>query len=276
VLHGARPALFSRGLGVGWFGEVRLRYGRCRTRRFVWAGVGPVSARKRRRCLFGRETLATLALSSLGGVAHAAGVNLRWVGSADALGYRVYSGAASRQYTQRQNADSPAANASPYGVVQFALTGLVSGETYYVAVTAYNSAGESPYSNEKELVAGADSVTPPAPDSPTPPQATETAAVNPTSTVTGTVTNARRATATGTPLVAATRTLALSESAGGQESCGDHIDNDDNGLTDCADPACARASPCVVGAPSTSPLGTLLAVAILVFIGWSCPGSVDT
>ena len=60
------------------------------------------------------------------------------------LGHVVYSGPSSRGYDRTYNQSVTAPVVTTY---QFPLTGLGIG-TYYLAVTAYNGAGESAYSNE--------------------------------------------------------------------------------------------------------------------------------
>ena len=45
---------------------------------------------------------------------------------------------------------------------------------------------------------------------------------------------------------------ALPENTFGPDACRDGIDNDSNGLTDCADPSCRGTPPCVRPAPTLS------------------------
>jgi hypothetical protein len=73
--------------------------------------------------------------------AWSAQVTLTWDAVADSSlqGYRIYYGTASRNYTAAVNVGN---------AVTYVLTGLADGTTYYVAVTAYGSSGESTYSNE--------------------------------------------------------------------------------------------------------------------------------
>lgn len=81
--------------------------------------------------------LALLAACS----AHAADVSLMWspgVGGG-ATGYKIYTGTASRTYTRIDDAK---------GALEYTVTGLTDGKTYYFAATAYNATGESGYSNE--------------------------------------------------------------------------------------------------------------------------------
>ena len=69
-------------------------------------------------------------------------VTLAWNASTstDATGYRIYYGAASRNYTNSIVAGNVTSNTIP---------GLVIGVTYYFSVVAYNSSGlESTFSNE--------------------------------------------------------------------------------------------------------------------------------
>jgi len=68
-------------------------------------------------------------------------VTLTWDAVADSSlqGYKIYYGTASRNYTAAVNVGN---------AVTYVLTGLADGTTYYVAVTAYGSSGESTYSNE--------------------------------------------------------------------------------------------------------------------------------
>jgi hypothetical protein len=59
----------------------------------------------------------------------------------------------------------------------------------------------------------------------------------------------------------------LREDSGGVGACSDGIDNDHNGLIDCADPACADDPPCARIAPAMSPRVLLALVAVLGVIG---------
>lgn len=72
--------------------------------------------------------------------AHAGEVNLTWDASAGASGYRVYSGTASGEYGP--NPLELVATATPYSAL---LDGCVQ---QFLAVTAFNLAGESSYSDE--------------------------------------------------------------------------------------------------------------------------------
>ena len=72
----------------------------------------------------------------------ASAVTLGWTASSSAnvVGYNVYYGPSSRNYTNTVDAGTD---------TTAAITGLVSGATYYFAVTAYTASGmESDYSSE--------------------------------------------------------------------------------------------------------------------------------
>jgi len=64
---------------------------------------------------------------------------LTWDPATSATGYKVYAGTSSNAYGAPVNIGN---------VTTFQIFSLLSGTTYYFAVTAYNSAGESGYSNE--------------------------------------------------------------------------------------------------------------------------------
>jgi hypothetical protein len=66
-------------------------------------------------------------------------VNLSWNSSAGATGYKIYSGASSRNYGTPVDVGN--SNAAPFAT-------MTNCERTYFAVTAYNSAGESGYSAE--------------------------------------------------------------------------------------------------------------------------------
>lgn len=70
---------------------------------------------------------------------------LMWDALPDAtvLGYRVYWGISSHNYQGR-------ADVGP--TTSYTLSNLESGRTYFFAVTAYNSGGESPFSPEVSAV----------------------------------------------------------------------------------------------------------------------------
>jgi len=71
---------------------------------------------------------------------HAGAVHLRWDAVPQATGYRVYYGTQSRQYTASVNAGNTTSTV---------VNGLADCQTWYLAVKAYNAAGESPsFSNE--------------------------------------------------------------------------------------------------------------------------------
>ena len=72
-------------------------------------------------------------------------------------------------------------------------------------------------------------------------------------------------TASATP----TRTPSNNENDAGPGACSDGIDNDNNGLTDCADPACANALPCVQSVPVLSWSGIAAIALLLGLIGLS-------
>jgi chitinase len=90
----------------------------------------------------------------------AAAVTLRWDPSAGADGYRLYYGERSQAYDTTLEIGSP---------TQAAVGGLAPGHTYFFAVTAYNTAGESDYSNEVSAVIP--EPPPPPPVDTTPPSA---------------------------------------------------------------------------------------------------------
>ncbi len=110
---------------------------------------------------------------------------------------------------------------------------------------------------------GAYEAPPPPPTSTPSSTPTETATDTATATATATSTPSETPTATNT----ATRTPAPFENAGGDQFCFDGIDNDNNGLTDCADPACATVVPCAGAAPTMSPRMVLVLVGMLAGVG---------
>jgi hypothetical protein len=87
----------------------------------------------------------------------AADLLLRWPALPDADGYRLYIGTQSRVYTRQQEL-GPLTADTLGGTVYFLATGFEQGR-YFLALTAYNSTGESDYSNEKEALF--DAVAPP-------------------------------------------------------------------------------------------------------------------
>jgi len=83
-----------------------------------------------------------VALLALG--AHAADVKLAWNASANAIGYKLHVGTASGSYTQHIDVGAVTAATVP---------SLAAGTKYYFAASAYNTVGESGYSNEATAVA---------------------------------------------------------------------------------------------------------------------------
>jgi PKD repeat protein len=93
---------------------------------------------------------------------HAAQVQLSWNAPTtnadgttlrDLAGYRLHYGLSSRNYTSSVNVGN---------TTSYTLSGLTSGQRYYVAVTAYDTSGnQSSYSNEVNFVAPSDSTTAP-------------------------------------------------------------------------------------------------------------------
>jgi fibronectin type 3 domain-containing protein len=82
------------------------------------------------------------------GVAYSAQVELAWDGSteSDLGGYKVYYGTVSRDYDVSLNVGN---------WTSCTISSLEHGETYYFAVTAYNTEGsESGYSNEVSIKIG--------------------------------------------------------------------------------------------------------------------------
>ena len=111
-------------------------------------------------------------------------------------------------------------------------------------------------------------------DTPTPtgtptPTDTPTPTVTPTrtTTLTATITATPTHTLTPTSTATATRTAAPFENAGGDQFCKDGIDNDNNGLTDCADPACGSSPSCGRVAPAMSSGPLALMIPLLAFLG---------
>ena len=103
-------------------------------------------------------------------VSQAATLNWHASSTPNVDGYVVYLGEASQTYTRRVPVGA-AVRSYPFGP-------LTPGVRYFTAVTAYNRAGESAYSNELSWVEGQPLPTPPGPEpplpvapvSPTPPQ----------------------------------------------------------------------------------------------------------
>ena len=95
--------------------------------------------------------------------AAAQNVTLAWSPSTnrDVVGYNVYFGSASRNYTNSVDVGN---------VTSATITGLVSGVTYYFAATTYDAAGnQSPYSSEIVYLVPTSGVTNPPPDITNPP-----------------------------------------------------------------------------------------------------------
>ncbi len=87
-----------------------------------------------------RLAVIGLAIAGAAVPSWAGSIGLTWDPAAGASGYRVYYGTASRQYT---------ASLDVGNVTTAAISGLGNCTTWYLAVKAYNSVGESPdYSNE--------------------------------------------------------------------------------------------------------------------------------
>lgn len=99
--------------------------------------------------------------------------------------------------------------------------------------------------------------------------ATQTATHTATATGTATDTVTATATVTQTPTASATvmPTFAPFEDAAGPQACNDGFDNDDNGLIDCADPACAGVAPCTRPAPAADSRTLAVALLVLAAIG---------
>jgi chitinase len=77
------------------------------------------------------------------GLSAADAITLAWNPSARAVGYRLHYGERSRAYDTTLEIGAP---------TQAAVGGLTPGHTYFFAVTAYDAAGESAYSNEVSSV----------------------------------------------------------------------------------------------------------------------------
>jgi len=107
--------------------------------------------------------IVVAAILTAGTAASARTESLRWYHpSPDEIsGYRVHWGTGSRSYSSTINVGKLAANAD--GVVSYSLT-VPDEQTVFVAVTAYDSDGDSPYSNEK-VYQGLTAPTPPPPTS---------------------------------------------------------------------------------------------------------------
>ena len=88
---------------------------------------------------------------------------------------------------------------------------------------------------------------------------TETPTITPNATATPTATSTSTPTATPTP---------PHEDTGGAQGCIDGIDNDGDGLTDCADPDCANTPPCGTAAPAMSARMIVALIAVLSAVGF--------
>jgi hypothetical protein len=102
--------------------------------------------------------------------------------------------------------------------------------------------------------------------------ASSTATTTPTATATETATNTATATATATATntatVTATATATITPTAEtGDARCTDGIDNNLNGLVDCADGSCFGSADCAQPAPLASPLFMVLFLATLSLVG---------
>jgi hypothetical protein len=90
----------------------------------------------------GRMAARILTIAAFAAPALAGEIQLAWDATSGATGYKVYYGTASGSYT------SPGSPAIVYGT-STTITGLQDCRSYYVAVKAFNAAGESPsFSNE--------------------------------------------------------------------------------------------------------------------------------
>lgn len=104
------------------------------------------------------------------------------------------------------------------------------------------------------------------------PTQTPTVTPTPTITATRTVTPTPTQTATVTPTPplpthTPTRTPSECEDCGPIRGCLDGIDNDNNGFTDCDDPACVNSLLCFKPAPAASAPMTIVLAAVLGLIG---------
>jgi hypothetical protein len=87
-------------------------------------------------------TLIILSVLGLSQIALAAQIRLAWDPNteSDLAGYKIYYGTSSRTYTNSIDVEN---------VTTYTLSGLIPGQTYYIAVTAYDTSyNESGYSNE--------------------------------------------------------------------------------------------------------------------------------
>lgn len=100
------------------------------------------------------------------------------------------------------------------------------------------------------------------------PSVTNTPTITPTRTVTPTPTQTGTVTPTPPlPTHTPTRTPSECEDCGPNRGCLDGIDNDNNGYTDCADPACANSLLCFKPAPAASAPLTMALAAVLGLVG---------
>ena len=90
----------------------------------------------------------TLFFSLLAGTAYSANLTLAWDANSepDLIGYRVYCGESSGNYTVNHDITSSDPNDPPPTTYEF--TGLEEGKTYYLAAKAISQTGESAYSQE--------------------------------------------------------------------------------------------------------------------------------
>jgi hypothetical protein len=105
---------------------------------------------RRRALLLGLALMGSLAGCLAGSNQNAGSATLTWTGSTHAAvtGYRVYYGVAPGAYLQPKGAGIGVGR-----VETFVVTGLVTGQRYYFAVTAVDSSGnESAYSQEASKV----------------------------------------------------------------------------------------------------------------------------
>ncbi|HQI01919.1 MAG TPA: fibronectin type III domain-containing protein [Deltaproteobacteria bacterium] len=102
-----------------------------------------------------------MAITFFAQFAYAAGVMVSWAenSESDLAGYRVYYGTASRDYESSLDAGD---------FTSIEIDGLTPGNTYYIAVTAYDDQGnESDFSDEVQVAIPADAseILPPGTDS---------------------------------------------------------------------------------------------------------------
>jgi type IV pilus assembly protein PilY1 len=139
-----------------------------------------------RRCVFSFCFLLTLCSPTF---VYAAQIKLAWDANTESniAGYKVYYGTSSRSYSGSVDVGNE---------TTFNLTGLTEGQTYFIAVTAYNTLNkESGYSSEVSAVA----TEPPPPDSETPPTIPPSPNPEPAPTPTPTPTPEPTPTPTPTP-----------------------------------------------------------------------------